>query len=120
MGENKEYISQIEGQGNVHISEDAIATVAAAAAVEVEGVVGLSNMGNDVAGMAKKNLAKAVRIRATDDALIIDLSLLVAFGANIQVVAKGVQDAVINNVESIIGMTVDAVNVHVSGVAFEK
>lgn len=120
MGENKEYISQIEGQGNVHISEDAIATVAAVSAVEIEGVVGLSNMGNDVAGIAKKNLAKAVRIRTVEEKLVIDLSLLVAFGVNIQVVAKAVQDAVLNSVESIIGITVSAVNVHVSGVAFEK
>ena len=37
MSENKEYVSQIEGQSNVHISGDAICTVAAVAAVEVEG-----------------------------------------------------------------------------------
>ncbi len=36
MSENKEYVSQIEGQSNVHISGDAICTVAAVAAVEVE------------------------------------------------------------------------------------
>ena len=44
MSENKEYVSQIEGQSNVHISGDAICTVAAVAAVEVEGVAGLSNL----------------------------------------------------------------------------
>ena len=46
MSENKEYVSQIEGQSNVHISGDAICTVAAVAAVEVEGVAGLSNLGS--------------------------------------------------------------------------
>ena len=34
MSENKEYVSQIEGQSNVYISGDAICTVAAVAAVE--------------------------------------------------------------------------------------
>lgn len=117
MGENKEYVSQIEGQSNVHISEDAIATVAAMAAVEVEGVSGLTGVGADV---SKKNLSKAVRLHTEEEALVIDLSLLVMFGNNIQTVAKAVQDAVINSVESVIGLNVAAVNVHVAGVAFEK
>ena len=68
MSENKEYVSQIEGQSNVHISGDAICTVAAVAAVEVEGVAGLSNLGSDVAGIAaKKNLSKAIRLRTEED-----------------------------------------------------
>ena len=42
------------------------------------------------------------------------------FGMNIQTVAKNVQDAVRTSVESVIGLQVASVNVHVSGVAFEK
>lgn len=117
MGENKEYVTQLEGQSNVHISEDAIATVAAVAAIEVEGVSGLSGIGSDV---SKKNLSKAVRLRTEDEGLVIDLSLLVGFGNNIQKVAKSVQEAVVNAVESVIGLNVTAVNIHVSGVSFEK
>ena len=121
MSENKEYVTQIQGQSNVHISQEAICTVAAMAAVEVDGVAGLSNLGSDIAGIAgKKNLSRAIRLRSEEDALSIDLSLLVKFGMNIQTVAKNVQDAVRTSVESVIGLQVASVNVHVSGVAFEK
>ena len=121
MSENKEYVTQIQGQSNVHISQKAICTVAAMAAVEVDGVAGLSNLGSDIAGIAgKKNLSRAIRLRSEEDALSIDLSLLVKFGMNIQTVAKNVQDAVRTSVESVIGLQVASVNVHVSGVAFEK
>lgn len=121
MSENKEYVTQLQGQNNVHISQDAICTVAAMAAVEVEAVAGLTNLGSDIAGIAgKKNLSRAIRLRSEESGLCIDLSLLVKFGANIQTVAKNVQDAVLNNVESVIGLQVAAVNVHVSGIAFEK
>lgn len=121
MSENKEYITQIEGQSNVHISEDAICTVAAMAAIEVEGVAGLSNLGNDIAGIAaKKNLSKGIRLRSSEDTLVIDLSLLVKFGTNIQTVAKTVQESVYASVESVVGLTVSAVNVHVSGISFDK
>ena len=118
MSENKEYVTQLEGQGNVHISEDAICTVAAMAAIEIEGVAGLSGLGSDIS--AKKNLSKGVRLRTTEDELTIDLSLLVKFGSNIQAVARAVQEAVVNSVESVVGLTVAAVNVHVAGVAFEQ
>ena len=70
MSENKEYVTQIEGQSNVHISGEAICTVAAVAAVEVDGVAGLTNLGSDVASIAaKKNLSKAIRLRAEEDKL---------------------------------------------------
>ena len=109
MSENKEYVTHIEGQSNVHISQEAICTVAAVAAVEVEGVAGLSNLGSDIAGIAgKKNLSRAIRLHTEE------------FGINIQAVAKSVQEAVATSVESVIGLKVSAVNVHVSGVAFEK
>lgn len=121
MSENKEYISQIEGQSNVHISEEAICTVAAMAAVEVEGVAGLSNLGNDIAGIAaKKNLSKGIRLRSGEGSLVIDLSLLVKFGMNIQAVAKNVQESVCASVGSVTGIPVSAVNVHVSGISLEK
>lgn len=121
MSENKEYVTQIEDQSNVHISGDAICTVAAVAAVEVEGVAGLSSLGSDVASIAaKKNLSRAVRLRTEEDKLAVDLSLLVKFGSNIQSVANSVQKAVAAELESVVGLKVSAVNVHVSGIAFEK
>lgn len=123
MSENKEYVSQIEGQSNVHISGDAICTVAAVAAVEVEGVAGLSNLGSDVAGIAaKKNLSKAIRLRTEEDKdkLMVDVSLLVTFGSSIPTVAKNVQNAVLSNLESVIGLKIGGVNVYVSGIAFAK
>ena len=108
MSENKEYVSQIEGQSNVHISGDAICTVAAVA-------------GSDVAGIAaKKNLSKAIRLRTEEDKLMVDVSLLVTFGSSIPTVAKNVQNAVLSNLESVIGLKIGGVNVYVSGIAFAK
>ena len=38
MGEGKEYVSRSDELGNIHISEEVLAVIAAAAALEVEGV----------------------------------------------------------------------------------
>ena len=57
MAENKEYISRPDEMGTIHISEEVLAAIAAAAALEVEGVASLSaNLGSDIVQfLGKKN-----------------------------------------------------------------
>ena len=55
MSEMKEYISRADELGNIHISEDVLAVIAAAAALEVEGVSALAaNLGSDIAELLGK------------------------------------------------------------------
>ena len=65
MSENKEYVSRCDELGNIHISEEVLAGIAAAAALEVDGVSSLAaNLGSDIAELlGKKNLAKGVRVK---------------------------------------------------------
>ena len=120
MGENKEYVSRSDELGNIHISEDVLAAIAAAAALEVEGVSGLAaNLGSDIAELlGKKNLAKGVRVQMEDEKVTVDLSILMAYGHTIPEVGRAVQDGVKNAVESMTGLEIAAVNVNVGGITF--
>ena len=124
MGEGREYISRPDEMGNIHIAEDVLAVMAAAAALEVEGVGSLAaNLGNDIVEMlgGKKNLAKGVRVSTNEDgSLTVDITILVQYGFVIPDVAKAVQEAVYTSVENMSGLTPECVNVNVSGVTFEK
>ena len=123
MSEMKEYISRADELGNIHISEDVLAVIAAAAALEVEGVHSLAaNLGSDLAELlgGKKNLAKGIRIRVAEQAVTVDISIIVKYGYLIPDVAKAVQDAVSSSVESMSSLTVAAVNVNVSGISLES
>ncbi len=122
MAENRDYISRPDEMGNIHISEEVLAVIAAAAALEVEGVGSLSaNLGSDIAQLlGKKNMAKGIRISMNEDAVVVDLSILIKYGHTILDVAKKVQEAVANAVEATSGLQVECVNVHVGGVTFEK
>lgn len=122
MAENKEYISRADEMGNIHISEDVLAVIAAAATLEVEGVGSMAaNLGNDIAELlGKKNMSKGIRISVDDDAVTVDISLLIKYGNSIMEVAEKVQEAVTTAVEATSGLSVEAVNVHVCGVTFEK
>ena len=120
MADGKEYISRPDELGNIHISEEVLATIAAAAATEVEGVGSLAaNLGSDIAELlGKKNLAKGVHVQMEEEKVTVELSILMSYGHTIPEVGRAVQDGVKNAVESMTGLEIAAVNVTVGGVTF--
>ena len=119
MSEYKQYITQIQENGNVMISEDVIATIVAHALSEVEGVGSLGvKPGIVVADFAtKKNWNKSLKVMiAEDNSVSIDCSLMVRYGHSVVDVAAAVQQAVTANVESTTGVKVTEVNVNVCGI----
>ena len=123
MAENREYYSQTLENGSIQISDEVLASVAAAAVLEVEGVCGLSSsIGTDIAEMlGKKMLSKGVRLSGDEsDALIIDCDVVAKFGTAVIELAKNVQNNVKASVESITGMTVAQVNVNICGIALPR
>ena len=122
MSENKEYVSRSDELGNIHISEEVLAAIAAAATLEVEGVNALSaNLGSDLAELlGKKNLAKGIHIQMDEDKVKVELSILLDYGHTIPEIGKAVQDGVKSAVENMTGLEVAEVNVNVTGIAFEK
>ena len=119
MAENKQYISQMEENGSVLISEDVITTIIALAVEEVEGVVGLNvKPGADIIEMiGKKNWGKGLKITiAEDESLTVDCNITVAYGQSVVSVANAVQTSITNALESMAGIKISAVNVNVCGI----
>ena len=119
MAENKQYVTQIQENGSVLISEDVITTIVVHAIEEVEGVVGLNaKPGADIADMiGKKNWGKGLRIViAEDNALTVDCDIIVSYGQSVVSVASAVQETVLAALESATGVKVNAVNVNVCGI----
>ena len=115
MSENKEYFSRADDLGNIHISEEVLASIAAAAALEVEGVAG---MAAHLAERLGKSLTRGVHVKIEETYVTVDVSILMAYGATIPEVAKAVQENVKTAVESMTALQVAAVNVNVAGVVF--
>lgn len=119
MAENKQYVTQVQENGTVLISEDVITTIVAHAIEEVEGVVGLNvKPGADIIEMiGKKGWGKGLKITiGEEDALDVDCNINVAYGHSVVTVAKNVQDAVVNALESMAGVKIAAINVNVCGI----
>ena len=112
MAENKQYITHVQENGNVMISEDVIAAIVEQALSEVDGVV---KGGAEVVG--KKSWGKGIRIAiAEDNSLSIGCNIIVGYGASVVNVANAVQEAVSMAIESVTGVTSKDVNVNVCGI----
>lgn len=122
MGEGKEYVSRSDELGNIHISEEVLAVIAAAAVLEVEGVGGLAaNLGTDLAELlGKKTLSRGIRLQVEEETVTVDVAVLVKYGYTIPDVGRAIQEAVASSIEATSGLAVAAVNVNVGGVVFEK
>lgn len=120
MAENKQYITQVQENGTVMISEDVIATIVSNAISEVEGVVSLSTKpGADIAELlGKKTWAKGIKITIDEeDTLSLDCNVVIGYGQSVVAIANSVQDAIKAALESMTGVKVGCVNVNVCGIA---
>ena len=120
MGDN--YISCKAENGRINMSEDVISTMVRTAITEIDGVAGISNTaGAELAELIGiKTVSKGIKVQIVDDTIKVDAVILVRYGCNIVNVAKEVQNSVTEAVQAITGIDKAEVNVHVSGVAFEK
>lgn len=120
MSENREYISRADEMGAIHIADEVLAGIAAAAVLEVEGVTGLAgNLGSDLAELlGKKHLGKGVHIQMDGERVTAEISILVLYGCIIPDVATAVQESVKNAIESMGGLPVAGINVTIAGITF--
>ena len=113
---NEEIKTENEG---IQISNDVVAVIAGVAVSEVQGVSGMS--GGFAGGITevlsgKKNLAKGIKVEINEDVAKIDVNIIVEYGSRIPDVAFEIQNRVKKSVESMTGLKVEEVNVHVQGV----
>lgn len=118
MADNKEYISYVNDMGNIHISEEVVAAIAADAASDVEGVAALrSGYSRDNAEhTGKKYISRGIKVRLSENQLSLDVFLLAKANLPLANLGSAVQQAVKSAVEAATGVSVQSVNVNVCGV----
>lgn len=121
MSEYRDYWMTTHDQGSIKISEDVVASIAAVATSETEGVSGLySSFTNDIVSfLGKKTPTKGVKVTFHNDNTVdIDICYLACFGSNIFDVAKNVQENVKSSVKAMTNLNIVNINIHVAGVTF--
>ena len=118
MSDNKEYIVRAQEQGSVKISEEVLASIAGITALEIEGVDGLAT---GIANLlSKKSPSRGIKVAFEGEKVVADIYLMVKYGYPLPEIAKKVQQSVVSAIESMTGLSVASVNVHITSVAFPK
>ena len=108
--------------GEVKIADDVVASIAAIAAGEIEGV---SAMTGNISDMLKNSMGirsgagSGVRVDVAGNMVRVDIALVIQYGHNIMETSKKVQDKVKNSIETMTGLNVTDVNIRITGVNSE-
>ena len=122
MGESKAYIRTSDEKGSINISHEVVAVIAAAAAVDIDGVYGLYQpLGKEITTVSgRRGLSRGIRTKIEGNNVTVDVYIVAEIDNPITDVGQKVQKVVMSAIEEAIGKEVATVNVHISGVSLKK
>ena len=118
--DEREIVSVAENGGSVRISPEVVSTIAAIAAEETDGVASLYASFPDTIAEKFGSKKRGVKLEMTPKTAVVDLYIVIKYGYKVREVSERIQESVKNNIETMTGLSVLGVNIHIEGVAFEK
>jgi uncharacterized alkaline shock family protein YloU len=108
--------------GSISYANEVIAIIAGVAASEIDGVaaMGAASSIADILSRNRRPVTKGVRVEVGSEEASVDIVLSVEYGKPIQRVCRDVQESVRKAIETMTGLHVVKVDVHVLGVSFER
>ncbi len=117
-----EVSTEIADGGRIIFADDVVATIAALAVADVEGVSAMSSgMVDGISEMlGKKNITKGVKVEVGTEETAVDISVNIKYGYKIKDVCEKIQTSVKNAIETMTGLKVVEINVFVQSITFEQ
>ena len=105
--------------GGIHISPNAVATIAHQATLESYGVVGLAprNLADGLVKSITRDPSRGITVRYNGEDIDIEIHIIVEYGTRISSVTESVSNTVRFHVEKALGLKVTSVNIHVAGLS---
>ena len=104
--------------GEVKIADEVVAIIAGLATTEVEGVSSMAgNITNEIVSrLGMKSLSKGIQVEVSDNEVMVDVAINIAYGYSIPDVSTKVQEKVKRTIESMTGLEVAKINVRIASV----
>ena len=113
-------VDKDQESGQITYANEVIATIVSVATTEVEGISGIAGSGAISGILAKGKTPRGVKVDMNGESVGVDVSVTVDYGMPIQKVGRNAQENVRKSIESMTGLHVEKVDLHVVGVSFEK
>ena len=109
-----------QDKGQITYANEVISTIVSVATTEVEGISGIVGASSMSGIIGKGRTPRGVRVDMDGEDVNVDVSVTVDYGMPIQKVGRNAQENVRKSIESMTGLHVEKVDLHVVGVSFEK
>lgn len=124
---NKEIKICTPGNCEVYFAPDVLSTIAGLAISEVEGVANSVRFSGLISEKLTrkptcnvKNLTKGIKIDVDEGNVTVQISIMVEYGYSVHDVCANIQENVKKTIETMTGMNVISVDVHVTGLSFAR
>ncbi|MFA1821576.1 Asp23/Gls24 family envelope stress response protein [Virgibacillus oceani] len=122
---NEQPLLNVDGDtslGKVEIAPEVIEVIAGIAAAEVDGLFAMR--GNFASGVAERfgrtAHSKGVKVELTENGILIDLYVILNYGASIPQVAQELQSSIRQTIMSMTALEIKEINVHVVGIQMDN
>ena len=113
-------VARGQEDGQITYATEVISTIVSVATTEVEGISGIAG-GGAISGIIGRGKApRGVKVDVNGNKVSVDISVSVDYGIPIQKVGRNCQENVRKSIETMTGLTVEKVDLHVVSVSFEK
>lgn len=116
--ENGNAIVTKDEEGTITFAGEVVATIAGLAAIDINGVAGMS--GGLKSGVSelfgRKDLTKGIKVEVGKEEVAVDIAIIVDYGVSIPEVAENIQNSVVKAIETMTGLNVVEVNISVQGI----
>ena len=110
-----------QDEGKITYANEVVSTIVSVATTEVEGISGIYGSNGTLTGIIGRNrVPRGVKVEVNGENVKVDISVTVDYGMPIQKVGRNCQENVRKSIESMTGLHVEKVDLHVIGVSFEK
>ena len=108
--------------GIISMNDNVLATLIGNATMECSGIYAMaSKRASDglVELLKKENLARGVKVSVVENAVLVQIYIIVQYGVNIRTVAQNIVETVKYQLENYIGMPVYDIQISVEGISVE-
>ena len=110
--------------GSICFAADVLATIAGIALTEIEGIASSVRYSGLITGKRNqnniKNITRGVKVEVEDHLVSVNITITIEYGYSVPEVCKSIQENVKKTIETMTGMQVKNVDIHVSGISFAK
>ncbi len=117
---SEEMENRVQENGQITYANEVISTIVTVATLEVEGISGITGGGAISGIITRGRTPRGVKVEVKGDQVSVDISVSVDYGIPIQKVGRNCQENVRKSIETMTGLKVERVDLHVVSVSFEK